>query len=85
MRKGTEAYLPAEVLDTLTYSKAADIYAIGLLIWEAYHGLFWQVHHDVLKRLGCAVALQVARMVELTTRAWCCVLPPPARPYVRGC
>ena len=51
---GTEAYIPAEVWRTLEYSKAADIYAIGLLVWEAYHGLFWQAHHEMLKRLGCA-------------------------------
>ena len=52
--KGTEAYLSPEVVETFTISEASDVYAMGLLMWELWHGIFWHaMWAKEKKKRGC--------------------------------
>ena len=48
IRHGTPLYVAPEVLTESKVSKAADLYAFGVILWELYHGtLAWQHLMDV--------------------------------------
>lgn len=48
--QGTEAYLPKEVFQNLAVTEASDMYAMGLLMWEIFYGIFWFIVWDTEKR-----------------------------------
>ena len=51
--RGTEAYLPMQVFLDKQISQATDIYALGLVLWEIYHGLLWaEIWHTEKQRRG---------------------------------
>jgi serine/threonine protein kinase len=53
--KGTEAYLPVEVFQNLALTEKSDVYAMGLLMWEIFYGIFWHaIYEEEKKRKGCA-------------------------------
>lgn len=53
--KGTEAYLPVEVFKHLQLTEKSDIYALGLVMWEIFYGIFWHSIYEKEKaRRGCA-------------------------------
>ena len=60
--KGTEAYLPVEVFQNLALTEKSDVYAMGLLMWEIFYGIFWHaIYEEEKKRKGCA---------EFCTHGW---------------
>lgn len=55
--KGTEAYLPLEVFQNFALTEKSDVYAMGLLMWEIFYGIFWHaIYEEEKKRKGCAPA-----------------------------
>ena len=53
--KGTEAYLPMEVFKNLALTEKSDVYALGLLMWEIFYGIFWHAIYEKEKqRRQCA-------------------------------
>ena len=51
--RGTDAYLPMQVFLDKQISQATDVYALGLVMWEIYHGLLWaDVWHAEKQRRG---------------------------------
>ena len=38
MRRGTPMYISPELLKSGKISRAVDVYAYGVLLWELYHG-----------------------------------------------
>lgn len=56
--KGTEAYLPVEVFQHLALTEKSDVYALGLVMWEIFYGIFWHaIYEKEKKRKGCGPAL----------------------------
>jgi serine/threonine protein kinase len=54
--KGTEAYLPVEVFQQLALTEKSDVYALGLVMWEIFYGIFWHAIYEKEKqRKGCAL------------------------------
>jgi serine/threonine protein kinase len=39
--QGSEAYLPMEVFTDFKITKASDVYALGVLMWEICYGVRW--------------------------------------------
>jgi serine/threonine protein kinase len=54
--KGTEAYLPVEVFRNLKLTEKSDVYALGLVMWEIFYGIFWHAIYEKEKsRRRCAL------------------------------
>jgi serine/threonine protein kinase len=61
MTHGTEAYLPLEVFKESKITEATDVYALGLVMWEIFYGMFWfSVYDHEKKRRKCFPPLSVA-------------------------
>ena len=53
--QGTAAYLPMQVFLDQEVSQASDVYALGLVLWEMYHGLLWcHIWFNENQRRRCA-------------------------------
>jgi serine/threonine protein kinase len=63
--QGTEAYLPLEVFENLAVTEASDIYALGLLLWEAYYGIFWFSVWDAEKKRRKCVLLVLVHSISI--------------------
>lgn len=75
--QGTEAYLPKEVFQNLAITEASDIYALGLLMWEIFYGIFWFIVWDAEKRRKKCDPLPLPAPVPLTC------LPPSRHSHLR--
>ena len=65
--RGTEPYLPMEVFLDREVSKASDVHALGLVLWEIYHGLHWpHIWHAEKERRGCGASIGMHRAVTAT-------------------
>jgi serine/threonine protein kinase len=52
---GTEAYLSPEAMRDFAITRHSDVYALGLVMWEVYHGVFWHAAWDAERCKRCVV------------------------------
>jgi serine/threonine protein kinase len=52
---GTEAYLSPEVLKENAITQQSDVYALGLVMWEVFYGIFWHAVWESEKRARCVL------------------------------
>lgn len=71
--QGTEAYLPKEVFQNLAVTEASDIYAMGLLMWEIFYGIFWFIVWDTEKRRKKYAPAPIHRFQQLWWQLCCCM------------
>eukprot|EP01025_Chloroclados_australasicus_P048461 TRINITY_DN5491_c0_g1_i1.p2 TRINITY_DN5491_c0_g1~~TRINITY_DN5491_c0_g1_i1.p2 ORF type:complete len:152 (+),score=12.10 TRINITY_DN5491_c0_g1_i1:2-457(+) len=50
IKNGTIAYLPKDAFTHMAATTKTDVYALGLILWELWHGIFWFSIYDAEKR-----------------------------------